>query len=296
MNPVWQWLMYFYIYCFAGWVWESCYVSVRKHRWVNRGFMKGPLLPIYGSGALCILGVAAAAGNFLPLTVLAGTAAATVLEYVTGAVMEALFKVRYWDYSTEFLNLNGYICLKSVLCWAVMTVLLVYVIHPPVAAVVGRLSESVLYSADLIITALGAADFATSFKAAIDFRDLLLYGERLREEARLLQNRLDALERQLAENLTESSARRREELRATAERAKGALDFSEKREELRALRQELLTRQRIQKERLQAAYSRSIHGLLKRNPGAVSRKHSDALEDIRRMIRERIGKDGKTQS
>ena len=50
-----QWVLFFFIYSFIGWVWESCYVSVRKHRWVNRGFMPGPMLPLYGSGALVAL-------------------------------------------------------------------------------------------------------------------------------------------------------------------------------------------------------------------------------------------------
>ena len=50
-----QWLLLFYLYCFIGWIWESCYVSLEKHKWINRGFLKGPLLPIYGSGAIVVL-------------------------------------------------------------------------------------------------------------------------------------------------------------------------------------------------------------------------------------------------
>ena len=49
------WLFFFYFYCFLGWVWETCYVSVLKAKWVNRGFMRGPFLPIYGSGAIVVL-------------------------------------------------------------------------------------------------------------------------------------------------------------------------------------------------------------------------------------------------
>ena len=50
-----QWALLFFFYCFCGWVWESCYVSARQRQWVNRGFLHGPLLPIYGSGAIIIL-------------------------------------------------------------------------------------------------------------------------------------------------------------------------------------------------------------------------------------------------
>ena len=84
-----EWLLFFYIYCFIGWIWESCYVSARKRHWVNRGFLKGPLLPIYGSGAVVILAAALPLRQYPVLMVLGGMAAATLLEYVTGAAMEA---------------------------------------------------------------------------------------------------------------------------------------------------------------------------------------------------------------
>ena len=92
-----QWVLFFFIYSFAGWIWESCYVSARKRRWVNRGFMHGPMLPIYGSGALVILVSTIGVRDNSALIFLMGMCGATVLEYVTGAVMERIFRVRYWD-------------------------------------------------------------------------------------------------------------------------------------------------------------------------------------------------------
>ncbi len=213
--------------------------------------MKGPLLPIYGSGAVCVLWVTLPVkGNYL-LMALIGMAAATILEYVTGAVMEALFKVRYWDYSTEFCNLNGYVCLKSTLCWGVMTFLLVYLVHPPIAGLAGKIPENFKNTVVFCITILASADFATSFKAAIDFRDVLMKAEQLRNELKEIQRRLDELEEQQKAEL-----------------------------------QELLMKKRIWQEKLQGGYSKSIHGLLKRNPGTVSRKHAEALEDVKSSIRE----------
>lgn len=108
-----QWALLFFFYCFCGWVWESCYVSAKQRRWVNRGFLHGPLLPIYGSGAIIILFVTLPVADNFWLVYLLGTLAATALEYVVGAVMEQLFKVRYWDYSKQPCNLHGYICLSS---------------------------------------------------------------------------------------------------------------------------------------------------------------------------------------
>ena len=126
-----QWVLLFFFYCFCGWVWESCYVSLCQRRWVNRGFLHGPLLPIYGSGAIIILFVTLPVEDSLFLIWLLGMLAATALEYATGAAMEALFKVRYWDYSHQPCNLHGYICLTSSLAWGAFSILLVRVLHPP---------------------------------------------------------------------------------------------------------------------------------------------------------------------
>ena len=85
-----QWILFFYIYCFCGWVWESAYVSVCERKPVNRGFLKGPFLPIYGSGAICILIVTIPVRGNIPAMCIVGMVSATVLEYITGYVMERL--------------------------------------------------------------------------------------------------------------------------------------------------------------------------------------------------------------
>lgn len=88
-----QWALLFFFYCFCGWVWESCYVSAKQRHWVNRGFLHGPLLPIYGSGAIIILFATLPVADNFWLVYFLGMLAATALEYVVGAVMEQLFKV-----------------------------------------------------------------------------------------------------------------------------------------------------------------------------------------------------------
>ena len=88
-----KWLFFFYFYCFFGWIFESAYVSLRSKKFVNRGFMRGPFLPIYGSGAIMMLVVSMPFQDNIFLTYIAGCIGATVLELVTGVAMEALFKV-----------------------------------------------------------------------------------------------------------------------------------------------------------------------------------------------------------
>ena len=108
-----QWLFFFYFYCFFGWCFESTYVSLKSRKLVNRGFCRGPFLPLYGSGAIMMLVVSMPFQDNLVLVYIAGCIGATVLEYVTGVTMEALFKVRYWDYSKNKFNFQGHICLGS---------------------------------------------------------------------------------------------------------------------------------------------------------------------------------------
>ena len=119
-----QWLMFFYIYCFAGWIFESVYVTLRTKHFVNRGFLRAPMLPLYGTGAVVMLWVSIPVRGNLVLTYLAGVIGATALEYVVGIGMEALFKVKYWDYSDQRFHFQGVICLSSSIAWGFLTLLL----------------------------------------------------------------------------------------------------------------------------------------------------------------------------
>lgn len=190
---VWQWLLFFFIYCFLGWIIESTYVSLKSKKIVNRGFLRGPYLPLYGSGAIMMLVVSAPFLENGFFVFLSGVVGATVLEYVTGVTMEALFKVRYWDYSDEKFNFQGHICLGNSLAWGVLTVAMTDLIHKPVEYLVLSMHElSVKYIAIAIFFAV-FVDFAFAFKAAIDLRDLLIKMEKAKKEFILIQKRLDVI-------------------------------------------------------------------------------------------------------
>ena len=125
-----QWVLLFFFYSFCGYCWEVFLYIVKERRFVNRGFLFGPILPIYGFGAVSILLTCVPVENSVALVALVGTIAASLLEYITGFAMESLFHVRYWDYSKQPLNLHGYICALSAATWAVFSVLIVSVVNP----------------------------------------------------------------------------------------------------------------------------------------------------------------------
>ena len=186
-----QWVLLFFFYCFCGWVWESCYVSLCQRHWVNRGFLRGPLLPIYGSGAIIILFATIPVEDNLALVWLFGMAAATALEYVTGAVMEKLFKVRYWDYSKQKFNLNGHICLTSSIAWGFFSILLVRFIHPPIARLLADVPAWLVDPLAIALTAAFTVDVVQSVQAALDLRDVLTKLTEENEDLRRLAKRAE---------------------------------------------------------------------------------------------------------
>lgn len=188
-----QWLFFFYFYCFVGWCIESTYVSIRTRKLTNRGFMRGPFLPLYGSGGIMMLVVSMPFQDSIVMTYLAGCVGATILEYITGVTMEALFKVRYWDYSNQKFNFQGYICLGTTISWGFLTILMTEIVHVPIENLVLSIPHGTLTVITWVLTVGIAADFALSFKAAIDLRNILIKMEQAKLELINIQKSLDMI-------------------------------------------------------------------------------------------------------
>lgn len=188
-----QWLFVFYIYCFLGWCFESAFVSLKSKKWINRGFIRGPFLPLYGSGATMMLVVSMPFRDNIVLTYVAGCIGATVLEYITGVTMELLFNMRYWDYSNRPFNFQGQICLRSTLTWGFFTVLMNKVLHWPIDRFIRSVPGKTLYYVTVLITVYIVIDFTLSFKAALDIRDVLVKIQRFKDEMERMQRRLDVI-------------------------------------------------------------------------------------------------------
>lgn len=168
-----QTIIFFFIYCFLGWIWETGYVSLCKHRFVNRGFLHGPLIPIYGFGAMTILfATLPLKGNGI-LVFLGGIIASTVLELTTGCVMEWLFHVRYWDYTNIPTNIRGYVSLPTSIVWGILSLLIVYGIHTPIERFVLGISRVQTEVVAMLFLSLGSMDLALSVREALDLKEIL---------------------------------------------------------------------------------------------------------------------------
>lgn len=177
-----QWLSFFYLYCIFGWCFESIYVSLKQHCFVNRGFLKGPWLPLYGSGAVLVLLITMPFDQHPVAVYLAGLIGATLLELVTGETMVRLFKVRYWDYSNQHFQYKGHICLSSSIVWGFFSVMMVYVVQPQVERFVFWLNSEFVSVMTFLITVCMVYDFAGAFRKAMDLRNLLDQAEQILQE------------------------------------------------------------------------------------------------------------------
>ena len=287
-----QWLLFFYIYCFFGWIFESTYVSLKQRHFVNRGFLHGPFLPLYGSGAVVMLLVSIPVENNPVLVYFAGCIAATALEYVTGVCMEALFKVRYWDYSDKKFNYKGQICLGSTLAWGCLTVLLVYVIHRPIERFVLGLPYRFALMATYAVTVVMAVDTALSFKAAMELRNVLASMTAVRQKLEILQHRADAIlafaqgdrpqaASELGSKVKGAAVERLEAVFGKLEQYKEKLGgYREESESMRLRFEVLKERSRQAIDRL-GYHNRSI---LRNNPSVTSRHFREALGELKETV------------
>ena len=277
-----QWMLFFYLYCFIGWCFESTVVSLSKHEPVNRGFMKGPFLPIYGSGAVIILLFTLPVRTNFALVFLLGMLAATLLEYFTGVCMERLFKVRYWDYSHKRFNLNGHICLTSSLAWGALSVALIAFLQPVLERFVFYLSGQMVGALVFVVSVVFVYDFVSSFRSAYNLRKLIEQSELLRKEAEAIHARLAAFEQAAGQTKEQLRERTEDLLDDIHARAAALQDLPE---EIRTELHQRYAACREAIERLRSQSGQDLGKLIRRNPSATSVNYKQALADTIERIK-----------
>ena len=129
-NKVFYYAIIFVIACFIGWVYEVIYYLVDDKVWVNRGFLFGPYLPVYGFGAIIMLATLKRFKKNPVLVFLLAMLVTGIVEYIAGALVYQIYHEMWWDYTGLFLNINGYVCLRSVVSFAIGAMLLFYILDP----------------------------------------------------------------------------------------------------------------------------------------------------------------------
>lgn len=264
-------LNWFFIYSFLGWLWETCYVSIKNGRFVNRGFINGPLCTIYGCGALSVyLILKPVSGNLFYLYA-GGVVVATVLEYVTAVLMESIFHTSWWDYSENRFNFQGRICLGASLGWGFLTVLLFRVLHPVVEDIVALYPVIAGKVGVVLVSLTYAVDFGFSAAAAFKLRERMPAIEQAVEQAR------DELLLRMHERLKNVGFGNSETLESVRERMENIEVLRELEERRDAFREELAKELETRKSALAAKYGYNVRRFIDAYPNLnkAYKKHKE---------------------
>jgi uncharacterized membrane protein len=150
------------IYSIAGWVIETLLFLIRDKKAVKRGFLFGPVCPIYGSGAVLCTAVLYGRVNNIFLVFLFGLLLCGTLEYITHFLMEKCFHAMWWDYSSRRFNIKGRVYLNGLLEFGFGAVLIIKVLQPLVFKLIALMPQSVLYTICLVLYSILLFDLATT--------------------------------------------------------------------------------------------------------------------------------------
>lgn len=178
LEVILNWVFYFILYSVVGYICEVTLSSLREKKLVNRGFLFGPWIPIYGVGTLLILIFTFSVKKNLTLTFLVSMLVCSFLEYFTSWAMEKIFNIKWWDYSkTDKYNLNGRICLRNCLAFGIGGSLIVFQFHPLVESFVSGIFLPLKTSIIFIFLILFILDLIASNYAVIKVKKTLDFGK-----------------------------------------------------------------------------------------------------------------------
>ena len=191
---VYQLLWIFFVYSFIGWCGEAAMAAVHRRKFVNRGFVSGPICPVYGAGAAAVAVFLPELKDQLFFLFLGGMIVTTFVEYLTGRILELIFHRKWWDYSDQRFNLDGYVCLKNSVVWGICSVLMICFFDPLLCrllVLIPRLAGDILLwilGVLLVIDAVGSGVAVLGLKKKQS--RITQITEELHKTSKLLENAL----------------------------------------------------------------------------------------------------------
>ena len=270
-------ILYFFVYGFLGWCTEVIFAAFKQHRFVNRGFLNGPICPIYGVGVTLVIACLEAFQSNLLLLYISSVILVTVLEGVTGWAMDKLFHNKWWDYSKLPFNIGGYVCLLFSLIWGVACVFIVYFVHPLIHHVLSLIPHTAGIALIAILGIALLSDMIVTTSAIVKFNQYLELLKHITDELHAISNQIGA---ELYQNvmhvldIQESSRQKLDDVK---------LEVSE---EIRMQIVELKTRAQNLGEKVPKPARR----LLKAFPKLESRNYKAQLELFRQKLEQHLGR------
>ena len=271
-------VLLFFIYAFLGWCAEVAFAAFKNGRFVNRGFLNGPICPIYGFGLIGVVLLLAPLKGNLWLLFIGACVITTLIELVTGFLLEKLFHAKWWDYSGMPLNIGGYVCLLFSLIWGVACMAIVLWVHPPIYGLVHRLPKLLTRILDGVFLAMLAVDLAATVAT---IRKL----SRRLARITLLADEIHTLSDELGGNIAEKALAAKQKIETEqAKLEQGVERFEEKKEQSRVQREQRLAELRA---KVDAALSERGFGhrrLLEAFPNLKSHRNPESLRKLREAI------------
>lgn len=287
----------FVIYSFIGWIYESIYASCHKKTWVNRGFLNGPIIPIYGAGATLIYLVLWQYRNQYFLVFIGGMLLATLLEYVTSLCMELLFHARWWDYSNLKFNLNGRVCLPVSLFWGFLALLMTELIQPHMVKLIDAIPRTTGEYVGYVIMAVIFIDTTVTVVHTVKLDGILSELQKIKTEFQdyLDKSRLYDTKEDLKQRLSAyKPAELMDNIRLFFDENKDKLIEKNKFIEgfdIKKLRHELESHVKDYIGKLQAGVNKTSYvqrRILKAFPGMRSKRHEVELTSLKERLRRGI--------
>ncbi len=308
MGQLYQFLCIFFVYAFLGWCTEVSYAALQTGKFVNRGFLNGPVCPIYGFGVVIILACLTPLKQHFILLFLGSVVLTSLLELVTGFVLEKLFHQRWWDYSDDPFNIGGYICLKFSIAWGLACLFVVDILHPTIQWVIALVPRGLGWVLLGVFAACMAVDLAATVSTIAKLNRKLEHIDQLASRIREASNEfgenladkvLDAAEKgadfkesvqDFKEDMEDWSEDVRDDLKENLDGARQAIAQYKVESELqRAERQQRRQQRRQELEQLFNSMRGELDGrvlgegrLMKAFPQLRSVDHKQAMERLRR--------------
>ena len=270
MHTILVQFVYFVLYSFLGWVCETIYCSIDDKKFVNRGFLNGPFCPIYGTGALLVIDIFMKYKDDLVVLFILSVVITSIVEYITSYLLEKIFNLQLWDYSTYFFNLNGRVCLKNSLLFGVLSILAVEVIHPAVEGFLSRLPAWFLITFTGTLVVYFICDVFITVKALIQINRKAGHRQMQLDELAKLRNEY------IAKNKKEDNKKESKILQLIKE---GRIRELLKEEKIKAF----MTEEKLKD--LMEVPNKFVHRrVIKAFPGMKSKKYPDAIKQFKKEI------------
>lgn len=246
-------ILLFFIYSFLGWCVEVAFVATTLGKVLNRGFLNGPVCPIYGCGMLLVLIVLHPVSDNIFLLFLGGMVICSAIELFGGWILDKLFHMRWWDYSDRPFNVGGYICLSFSIMWGLAVVFAVKLVHTPIMAVLQRIPDTLQIVFIILFGIILIIDMVVTLKHLIGIRKNLGPLEWIAEQLHGVGDQLKDVVGNSAIGVTEKAEQGKEKLEeATVQtREKIVIVMEEGKEKLQFQKEEL--------EKLRAEYAAKIN-------------------------------------